>query len=217
MPWFNKYNQLEDPNANRGQPRMSVDVNQRLDTVAAARQAEADHQKRLTLEGREQLNRQRAYAFQQDQDFNAQVAKENAAKAAKSNLVVGDLLGLGSGGRSRRRRAHRARRSRKAMRAGIRRTMSASSIYEGPEKDPEGRAGIRRAMSARMSNQVPVKYLEGPEGGADDILNMFGIPTETESGYEPTPRYISPANEADRAGRSRRRRARRAARRASRR
>jgi hypothetical protein len=122
MPWFNKYNQLEDPNANMVQSKMSVDVNQRLDTVAAARQAEADRQKRLTLEGRAQLDSQRAYASQQNHDFNAQVAKDNAAKAAapKSNLVVGDLLGLGSGGRSRRRRAHRARRSRKAMRAGKR-------------------------------------------------------------------------------------------------
>jgi len=131
MPFFglgkkDGFQQLEDPNANMVPSKMSVDVNQRLDTVAAARQAEADRQKRLTLEGREQLDRQRAYDAQQDPDFKAQVAKENAAKAAaKSNLVVGDLLGLGSGGRSRRRRAHRARRSRKAMRAGTRRARRA--------------------------------------------------------------------------------------------
>jgi hypothetical protein len=66
-----------------------------------------------------------------------------------------------------------------------------------------------------MSNQepVPVKYYEGPEGGADEVLNMFGIPTETEPGYKPTPRYSS-ENEGlwrlDHGGRSRRRRAHRA-------
>jgi hypothetical protein len=127
MPWFNKYNQLEDPKANMVQSKMGVDVNQRLDTAETARQAVAARQKQLTLEGRAQLNSQRAYASQQDQDFLAQMAKDNAAKAAapKSNLVEGDLLGLGSGGRSRRRRAHRARRSRKAMRAGTRRARRA--------------------------------------------------------------------------------------------
>jgi hypothetical protein len=140
MPFFglgkkDGFQQLEDPNANRGQPRMSVVAADNMDeveaarkakmnTVEAVRQAEADRQKRLMLEGRAQLDRQRAYDAQQDPDFNAQVAKENAAKAAaKSNLVVGDLLGLG--GRSRRRRAHRARRSRKAMRAGTRRARRA--------------------------------------------------------------------------------------------
>ena len=124
MPWF-KYNQLEDPKANMVQSKMGVDVNHRLDMVEAARQADAARQKQLTLEGRAQLNSQRAYASQQDQDFLAQMAKDNAAKAAapKSNLVEGNLLGLG--GRSRRMRAHRARRSRKAMRGGKRRSRRA--------------------------------------------------------------------------------------------
>jgi hypothetical protein len=134
----NGFQELGDSSANRGQPRMSVVAADSMDAEEAARkakmntlegvrQSEAARQKQLTLEGRAQLDRQRAYDAQQDPDFNAQVAKENAAKAAasKSNLVVGDLLGLGSGGRSRRRRAHRARRSRKAMRAGTRRARRA--------------------------------------------------------------------------------------------
>jgi hypothetical protein len=57
-------------------------------------------------------------------------------------------------------------------------------------------------------------YYEGPEGGADDILNMFGIPKEAETGYKPGPRDYSRQNEGrwrlDHGGRSRRRRAHRA-------
>ena len=125
MPWFSKYTQLEDPKANMVQSKMGVDVNQRLDVVEAARQADAARQKQLTLEERARLNRERAYASQQDQDFLAQMAKDDAAKAkaAAPKQVVGDLLGLG--GRSRRMRAHRARRSRKAMRGGKRRSRRA--------------------------------------------------------------------------------------------
>lgn len=92
------YSKLGDSNSNMVQPKMSVyAVDQgRLNTVEAARQAQMARQGKLMAQGNAQLNSQRAYAGQTDQDFLAQMAADRAAKQAPSALVEGDLLGLGS-------------------------------------------------------------------------------------------------------------------------